>query len=41
MTIQLVQFKLGQLDSLHKIAYKNSSALCNFDEPMDTLKQQQ
>jgi len=38
MTTQLIQFKLDQLDSLHKIAYKNILALCNLDELMDTLK---
>jgi hypothetical protein len=38
MTIQLIQFKLGQFDSLHKIAYKNTLALHNFDELIDTFK---
>jgi len=38
MTIQLIQFKLGQFDSLHKIAYKNILALHNLDELIDTFK---
>jgi hypothetical protein len=38
MTKQPVYFKLGQLNNLHKIAYKNILALCNHDELMDTFK---